>query len=117
MHIFRVRDVTLLPRGGGNFGVLLGVLKLTVLPVLDSLGLGGGGDVVADPERAGRGPHTVPGGEGVVLDGVSELLDGDETRLGAEGGPEVPQHHHVVEALDHFGWRPGGLSPVSSSGQ
>ena len=108
---------TLFSRGGGDFGILLGVLELTVLPVLDSLGLGGGGDAIADPERAGRGPHTVSGAEGVVLDGESEFLHGDEADLGREGGPEVPQEHDVVEALDQFGWRPGGLSPVSSSGQ
>ena len=95
---------------------MLGVLELSVLPRLDSLGLGGGGDVIADPERAGRGPHTVSGGEGVVLDGVGEFLDGDEAGLSAEGGPEVAQQHDVVEALDQFGWRPGRLSPVSSSG-
>ena len=96
---------------------MLRVLELSVLPRLDSLGLGGGGGVVTDPERARGGPNTVSGSEGVSLEGLSELLDGDETRLGVEGGQEVPQHHHVVEALNHFGWRPDGLSPMSSSGQ
>ena len=96
---------------------MLGVLELSFLPRLDSLGLGGGGDVVADPERAGRGPHTVSGAEGVVLYGEGEFLHGDEADLGREGGPEVPKEHDVVEALDQFGWRPEGLSPVSSSRQ
>ena len=110
-------STTLLARGGGDFRILLGVLELSVLSSHDSLGLGGGGVVVADPERAGRGPNTVSGAEGVALDGEGEFLHGDEAGLGTEGGPEVAQEHDVVEALDQLGWRPGGLSPVSSSGE
>ena len=48
---------------------------------------------------------------------VGEFFHGDESHLGAEGSPEVLEDHHVVEALAHFGRRPGGLSPVSSSGE
>ena len=96
---------------------MLRVLELSVLPRLDSLGLGGGGGVVTDLERARGGPNTASRAEGVVLDGVSEFLDGDEASLGGERGLEVAQHHDVVEALNQLGWRPGGLPSVSSSGQ